>query len=66
VSAASFTFTVKVTGLDIDGWADEYGLDLNDAAKDFKNHITEELTEFLTQRLRRQGYTETAIETSAR
>lgn len=60
--SAPFKFTVTVSGMDLDAWAIDYGIDRGKADADFAEFAVNQLTGALDELLHRMGYHDQSVE----
>lgn len=60
--SGDFKFQVTVSGMDLDAWAIDYGIDREKADADFTQFAVDQLTGALDELLHRQGYHDQTVE----
>ena len=60
--SAPFKFTVTVSGMDLDAWAIDYGIDRDKADADFAEFAVDQIQRRVDELLHRMGYHDQSVE----
>jgi len=60
--SAPFKFTVTVSGMDLDAWAIDYGIDRDKADADFTEFAVDQIQGSVDELLHRMGYHDQTVE----